>query len=480
MKSAHDKPQRVILWGIESFTSNYMECLHDADFEVTALADNNGGTQFCDLEVLKPSQVKNILLKDPDTVIIPFSGTADNSSHFNKICATIINHWALTDTTVLHPCFILEHLTIDREEKICTAGFDGADNRVLFNTMRDLVPLKSGTKDYRGFFLDALAADHLNNIKEIINGWLCASAMQMASMGEFAVTHDNSVYYCATGDDGFVEIFGIKSLPHILSDPVHQCYELLTPAMINKLEKFNYITFVMLRNPLDIIVSKALKTDMYDVMMSDHGKPGVKKSDIPFITQCGRARLNDDEWFNKTASDIKEYFETYLKIKDHVNSVKYEDLIHLKHIAAESIWNALREWGITSSDILEKLNRIGEGNHSEKLFRGIGIWKKYLTGRHFELLLQHGYDNLLNNLNYAVDWHGKGGLHSHEISVDNELNSFLNRKKTFINIEIPGGIIVSGNSIAMQKPLFHLFSSPFFNTILHSSHYDNNHSGACL
>ncbi len=479
------KPQKVILWGAGDFAREYMKYLQDVAIDVSACTDTyHYGSSFCGHDVLSPEQLKTFAQNNPKVPIIPTGGQPNNYIRFIDICAGITNRWKIKNK-ILHPCFLADHLDLDYSGKVFVIGFGGSGNMLLREILMNLLPgVIPRTEMTTEEIFERLAFSNLADVRSILNNFLYIDGMGISSIGLWSLA-GNDLFYAATGIDGNVDIKGIKTKLYLQNMTVQRSHEPLSEFLLHKLYKHHYKIFVPIRNPLDILYARAYKINQdfyYRLMAEDPGlAQDLRKSDTPVREQWGQARLQSKEWFEMKALEMKQYLESYLNICDQVFTVKYEDVIE-KPI--DTINNICTHLSLERSekDNLELWKKIGfkslakSGAQPGHLFHpGSNVWKIGFTWQNLQILRDLGFESILSELGYVIDWNVPNNL-ANKNHVDNRLRPYIDlhvQESLPIKVgPLPGGVSVSGNSIRLIESFMKLASSNFFQQIAGSAAYE--------
>ncbi|MBF0118030.1 MAG: sulfotransferase domain-containing protein [Desulfobacterales bacterium] len=465
------KPDSVILWGIGDFAKEYVYYLNEASIKLAACVDiNHHGEKFRDIEILSPEEFCKNRVSFTDFPIIPTGRNKDNVSEFYNQCSEIINHYGIKDFKILHPSFLADFIDMNYQKKPVVIGFPGVGNQLFRAILTNLYQKPSISHNSKEQLFDKLAREHIYELKRTLDQ---AFFIYMDDNWSIAYpTSITTIYYSTTAKDGMITIDGLQAKPFLSLERIYQTHEVLNEEVVNHFKRFNNLIFFMIRHPLDILVSVAFKLTLFqedriDKLFYPELANDLYKSDSILREQWGLSRLNKIDWFEPIAITLRDYLINYLNVKQNVFTVRYEGLTT---DPIENIFQICCQLNIDKSrneiEMLWKklgFKPIKKGGH---YFRpGYGKWRLYFTKNHLDVLKKLGYDELLNELNYDVDWDHNILNPPAIVSPDKRLASCMREVNDVKTLELktpffPFSLEIRGKSSSMIEAAVRAFITP--------------------
>lgn len=370
------KPSQVIIWGLGSFTRQYIEYLNQADIKVAKCVDSQlYGTTVENIAIISPQQYADqfYLYKDIPLVITDIEQKGENT--FNEHLEYLSNHPEI-NPKILHPAFIADYIKLNHSGRIYCLGFMGAGNVLLQNVLIEIMNKYSRISSQKEQQIGYFAYHYLSGLRTHVNDFFKGNDLPESTIGTF---QEESCFVQLSSDWGnYIHFSGIITKNYLYED-ITGSHATISNQFLKILLERNYQVFLAVRNPLEIIVSFASK----------YSSPKYVKSII-----------NNLDWFASTAIVIKKYYEDYCKFQD-IKLIKYEDLIFDSLKTIKYIAEILKVY-ITESEVESIWKKIGfKELRVRHLWRpGIGKWKEYFTKTHIDILKSLGYENFLRELGY--------------------------------------------------------------------------------
>lgn len=480
MAQLKNKPNSVVLWGDGDFALQYEKYLAEAGIEIAAwVQDKVCKGSVDDAKVYTPEAFVKVSKRFRSIPIIPVGRDSESDkSQFKEACLDIANRYRLSDMTVLHPAFLLDHVGLTYSNKVAIFGFEGTGNTVLNKLLQRILAELPTTHGEKEVLFEKLALEHWDLLRSTLENLLFAEGMKPYRFPNIAM-----------GEDGFIRIYGLVKL--YLAHKTCLTHEVISDALLKDFECFNYTIFMPIRNPLDAIVSSAFKSYInpyahyknsmaLDLDISE----ALNLSDSPVREQWGLHHLHDLDWFTHIVKEQKKYYEAYFPLKDRLVAVKYEDLLAEPLSVLSMVCEKLGS-SFTHDEISALWGELGmkplPNNPKGHCFKpGKDKWLKYLTKKHLDILRQHGYEDLLHRLGYQFDPDGFGADFQPP-ATEARLSEYIRRTyQSWDSVQIkthnlPSGLTVIGNSPALLNGLFRALMSPskYTQFVLGSADYDN-------
>ena len=399
------KPEQVVIWGTGNLTHQFIPLLNESNIKIAAIVDSyNSGTIFDNHSVLSPQQyLSTVSCKVP---IVPTGRSKiENKSRFHDICMSIFNGFRFENIKILHPAFLSDFISLDYRAKPSIIGFPGSGNQLLHTILNELYVNQIHHNSLENLF-SSLAREHQTDIQIILDKNLNRFLSNPVS-NIFSDSINNNSYE-AHGIDGSMLISGIKGWPYLFKN--HQSHENISQHVIDKLTRINSRIFFALRNPLDVIISNAFKVNEFFDSGFNKANPEICNtlcdSNSKLREDLGILHLNNFEWFEKIATDLKTYMEDYLNLNKYLTTIKYENLLNNPRQTICLMMEKLdMDIKPDKADIIWEKAGLKPISGPGHFFRpGINKSLKYLNRNHHLILSSLGYDELLSNLGYTIDW----------------------------------------------------------------------------
>ncbi|KJR41601.1 Sulfotransferase, partial [Candidatus Magnetoovum chiemensis] len=320
-----DKPSKVVLWGVCDFAAKYIDYLREADISIAFFVDSyRHGTDFNGYNVISPIEYRNKFNDFRHIPVVITGRSANDEDRFVQITVYIINYLGLTDVCILHPAFLAKHIDIDTEGSAALLGFPGSGNVLLNKIIAALIERGSNKQcSAKAALFKRLSTEHFHSRIDFFDKVFYSCGANHIFNGSIQI---GLTRYYAVGINSFAALHHLKSnhhiidlLPHYHSIPDDKNIKTLKRAGKSKL-------FLPIRSPLDIIVSNAFKIHRAAILM--YPEDDFYKSDSLFREMLGCRRLSNLNWFEYTATSLKDYMERVISIKQSNFIVKYEDLMY--------------------------------------------------------------------------------------------------------------------------------------------------------
>ncbi len=163
-------------------------------------------------------------------------------------------------------------------------------------------------------------------------------------------------------------------------------------------KKNNFFIFSLIRNPLDIIVSRSVV----------HSTPSKELSDKEVLDSIDNLIYNL-EYFYKQAAWVYDRLKFIIKNVKYENLIKFEDL---RTYPLDNMKRIIKYLGVdcpSNNELLEVWNEVDKKKFYSGGVSQIGMknpleprWKKYYTKAHIEILKHIGYEELMFELGYDI------------------------------------------------------------------------------
>lgn len=286
------------------------------------------------------------------------------------------------------PIILQELGDLDFSGRFLALGFPGSGNGIVQAILERLVAARAGDSHLDSSeatrYLSAFAASYLGDILEEL-------ANLGATLGtttiRCATVREHTISATLTSDGRRCGLWGIP-LKNYLYETLHKSHE-PSGKMIRKLQDSGVVSILVVRNPLDIIVSLARKL-------------GVRGVDV----------LSSTSVFRAVATSIRDYYASFQlgSPQDRLLVVRYEDLYSHWRDTVSYLSTNIRS-ALNSEDIdrmqAQLLGKpVARPGHLWK--GGAGKYQSYLGVQHYRELAAIDYGDLMDYLQYP--WEPLGAV----------------------------------------------------------------------
>lgn len=282
----------------------------------------------------------------------------------------------------VHPVRFAGNFNLSFPGRILENGYPGSGNVLLINITNELLKKKK-FPNYN--YISNLFSEAAINADTMLDIGLrkLFSPVGLHFYNKQIFDYEFS-FVTAVSEDGQFLNFKVGT-GSVYSANFLSTHEYLDKVKLERFRSMGYLTIISLRHPYDIIISNAAKIFIN------------RKEDVPSL-------LFNFEWFESLAENIKKYMEAYIEL-NYDNSVfffKYENIIQ------KPISEITRLANILSVEISEEeaatiWEKFGfKTLQRDHLWRpGYGKFQEFLGPKHYEILQQFGFENILNALEYT-------------------------------------------------------------------------------
>lgn len=386
----HSRSSPVLLWGYSSrdfhdiydilIQSNLDPCAIVSPSDVSA-----NGT--CMLPVLQMEDFAESEYKNFPVVFAPGLGITE----VQKCMAILQSANPIESSQVskqrpnaFHPCSMLHNYHYDINSRVLCLGFPGSGNVLVQSILIRLLP-KFQHHITSIPFVGTLITDHQSTWKMLLQ-----SGLNVRSEDIIFLPQDlNHISVRITCEDGrFLDLYDLVN-PHWHTALIVPSHVLPTIKETQEWMGRGGLVVIVLRNPLDIIVSCAAK----------------------LLQPPGRL-IGELAWFRRAVKSVVEYIDHIHSLPGEKLFVCYEDLLQRPHAQISRLANffgvkmTLNELNVLWSDVgLKELVPFQGFNRTKNHFYqpGSGKWMQYLDIRHAEIVEEEGLDNRMRSIGYSFE-----------------------------------------------------------------------------
>lgn len=281
------------------------------------------------------------------------------------------------------PAALTDFADVSYPDQIMVLGCPGSGNAIVGAIVQRLMAIRpknaAPTPDESTAYLMAFSACLLNDITRELQDLVRSMGAINTS---FATLREDTASMVLFSKEKFAGVYGIP-LKNRLYEPVHKTHEPCGPKIANHAARGG-LAVLAVRNPLDVIVSMAKKLWMQGLDM-----------------------LASESVFRIIARSILEYFDSYLSSPQaqRITHVRYERLFTDWEDCVRRI--SPRIYPGISSDEIDQMKTLLLGNlvgiRGYLWKPGSGKYLDFLASRHFELLEELGYMELMRRLDYPFE-----------------------------------------------------------------------------
>lgn len=380
----------VIVWGIGEDAVIPLKILNSAGIEIKFIVDpTNSLKEFEGLKVLGIEEFYSlrekhraipILIADAYDSYGPDGFIRSLNMLYNRI-----NH----EGPAIHPVFISELVRLNFSGYVYINGFPGSGNVVSHHIIKKLMELNGGCRlDERERFFKRASEFHNRSIINVFNSYFNIYAT--ANYPKGSDFRGDFLFLEHEGPCGdYVHLFGARSKPYF-SPEFHASHELLRETTITRFENLGFSTCVVIRNPLDVIVSNAAKFPI-----------NSKREKRPSLL------INDLEWFESMIVNIGKCYKNFIDNKDKVFFVKYDDLMENPIRTIKNLAVSL-DIEVTEAQCRDIWSEFGNRNLNDKHFHcwrpGSGKWKEFIGAKQIEMFRASKLADYSEQLGYRYDF----------------------------------------------------------------------------
>ena len=392
----------ILIWGCNRFAESLHICLENTTVNVVAFVDKISGKSFCRKPVIHPDLLGE-LDEHHDTPIIiasqhDFSSnlpaiTFESTRQFKAMIDEITSKYTLQNT-LHHPSSLIDVLHLTFPMKMATFGLPGSGNTLYSHIFRLILQknrwhtiwqhlkaklFKHKTPNLNDYF-EKLAYEYQQIIYQVINDAIYQADGKRihGSPWQLGTSH----FSFLTDEEEKAGVFSFHTRDHI----VHSNYgyhKMPTQQQLNELNLRQFKVFMVIRNPLDTIISV------------------LKKN----VSTKDNTELVADQYFAREAIATLETLKDLQKFTAHdASMIKYEDLI--MHPVSQ-IRKIMRKLGKKNTS--KAANRIWSqvsfralpGATTENFWQGgTGKWESHFQNQHLAFLKYHGIEKILSHYGY--------------------------------------------------------------------------------
>ena len=386
---AHRRPREVALWGIGDDTERYLGYLREAGITPAVCVDEGlAGSQFNGIDVISPTNcARQCYLYSHLPFVVTAAGCQNGGRvNFNDAVLHIANDLDLP-VRLLHPVFLADHADLDYRGSVLLAGFPGAGARTVQDMIGPLVERRVVQRGHRERLFAALARDYHSQA-------LIPTIDQLFNLGGRYVSRDSPIMRgriqveMELSSERFAVLCNLRSKPY-LYERLHFSHEQLPDVTLRMFRRMQWTIVVVVRNPLDIIVSAAAE-----------------------VSHPPAAILDTLPWFRHMAMAIREYYTALLSPDTGIHVLRWE---HFLQAPVETIRTVGRIIDVdVSGEEAERLWASAGRRQMSRMENGSwpqeGLWRQYFGQRHIDLLRELEYGPFLEALGYASALEGRSGL----------------------------------------------------------------------
>ncbi len=248
-------------------------------------------------------------------------------------------------------------------------GYPGSGNMTIQEILNKMLPEELVPRWSLGIDCGLLANFGMQYLYSVRN--ICHYNLTNFKVKSSPHVTPTSALYCSMSiDHGEYQswISNLKTFPYLWTNIFHNTHELLNLKSYKYYIKNNFKILIILRNPLDIIISNANKqTNM-----------GFGKSDPLFL-------LNNNKWLSDISISLSKYYEEYHKLlnQENILFIKYEELLNFP-LETLNLINNFLQLDLNTENLKNIWEVIGYKNlpsaPKKHLWKpGEGKWKIYLN-----------------------------------------------------------------------------------------------------
>lgn len=376
------RPNVVILWGIGGYAPQYFTYLREAGIEVAVCVDRDlAGTDFNGVNVILPREYARQCYRYPRLPVVVTARGVRDEDRFTDTVLRLANEFDLP-TRLLHPAFLADHLRLDYTGHVLLLGFPGAGGDTFQHVIAPLLERQRKPYGAKEQLLASLASEyHSHALRPTVDSLFNLGGRY--SSVESTVRGDRIRIEMQLSHQRLAMAWGLRSKTY-LYERLHVSHERLTDDTFRTFRGMHWTILVVVRHPLDIIVSIA---------------EGLCRSPQPILANL--------DWFRTTALLVKEYYESALEHHDRITVLRYEDLLSRPADTIRSVaramdvevdqQNAAALWKLVEAKAVP--SAVGSG-HDGILRTAPGTWRGLCGVRHIQILSQLGYGPFLDALGY--------------------------------------------------------------------------------
>lgn len=218
------------------------------------------------------------------------------------------------------------------------------------------------------------------------------------------------------GVKGVGDLTMVIFLPKYVIEFLEICNSHYSPALwINDSFYGDHKRFSSIRNPLDCITSAMFSLN---ALTSEYLQRYNITEHMPLREKLGASKLSDLNFFRSIMVHYLDYCKEFLEVRDEYRTIRWEDLIYspeetIGNIARlaeieigndvpKKVWSYIQfldTW--SKSGIVKLLDYVRPTFHKHNIWIGKkGHWKERLTNEHYEILIESGFNEILDALGY--------------------------------------------------------------------------------
>lgn len=380
----------LLIWGCNEFSSHLCKLLEASNANIVAFIDNNtDNAEFCGKPVYDLQQFKTNKALDQIPIVIATQHNMNSgipSVDFESIrqfkikLIEIVNEHKINNP-LLHPAAMADFIDYDYPNRIIAFGTQGAGNTIynhIFIKLNEAYHRKFKTRNDDAHFIETMCYEYEQCIKQIISDTIYSMGGHNIMSGPWKIS-TTIIEFIAGKDKIYIHAFPTRD--HI----THRAYGYHTiPSMgyIDKLKLNQFILYFLIRNPLDIIVSRLNKHNSINKTTS-HIDPAV------FCYISRRVIDQLDYWTpNLSRLEVLRYEDLMINPIQNISNIMTQLTLKPSKSLAKTIWDQL---GFKQLPHAPKKHFTGGGT---------GKWEKYFKNEHLSYLKKHGMEKVLEKYGY--------------------------------------------------------------------------------
>lgn len=377
---------KIAIWGCNEFSKLLSEFVIEDDIEIVCYIDPESAlTSFCERDVLDVASFNaNVAFTDVP-IVIASPHVIDKhrellldfeSLYQFKLTLQTVQHQV--KNPILHPAALVDLLNISFGTKALLFGFQGAGNTVFNHLFLEIFKYKKVKYTSKQNFFSKLCLEYRHEINQSLTTLLYTQNARNHHLVPWKIgtTHIN----CSLGDEE-VSIFSIHTRDHITNQSFVY-HQIPSKEYLLQLMAQDFKPFLIIRNPLDMIVSVLNKTQAINKVTSHI-------SEVQFV------------YTSRWVIGQLKFWHAYTTI---LPILKYDQLLSNPN---ETIIKMMLSVGIEpSADIADKIwTAVGFKqlpNAPDRHFwqGGAGKWEKYFDESHLSYLKHAGIEKILDAYEY--------------------------------------------------------------------------------
>lgn len=372
----------IVLWGaLTPKATAFYEALRNADVAIKYVINTSPGASAAGVTCLAPDSVvaanlpKHIPIvlldglefghKQPFAVLDPFAAALSE----------LRGRWRKPNP-ILHPVAFSGVINIRLNQHLWCGGFPGSGNVFVQGIIERFVNHRPYSLGQTEQLLCDAAISHYRAVMQHLEERLNPLGRRFTlpypnHFGTIGVRYD---FFdpAQSSDEQSLDIFDLPERSFLWSR-IHATHERPDRGLLARLSKYSMDAFVVVRDPLDTIVSCASK----------YAYEGIDpRTPAPLLWNF--------EWFSTFVNAIGQYLVEVVSNRDSIRLIRYEDLYSdfEGQVAQIGRWLGFRK---TPPEVKAEIEGIrGQALAARGHFwkPGTGKWREYLSSRHLEIFCE--------------------------------------------------------------------------------------------